>query len=155
MAAPSPTTRTPPTGQPMRDGYQTLITFENADSIIFWEKGVQPPGLEGGDPIDATTMHNETWRTFGTPALITLTPSSTRVAYDPAVFDTIVSIINVETTITITFPDGSTLAFFGRLQNFEPDELVEGSQPEASVTIAATNWDTGDNTEAAPLYTAS
>lgn len=154
MAAPTPTARVTPTGQPMRDGYSSFITFATDSNVTFWEKGVQPPGLDGGDSIEASTMHNSAWRTFGTPALITLTDATSRVAYDAGVFDEIVALVNVETTITITFPDGSTLAFYGRLKIFAPDEMVEGTQPEAAVTITSTNWDPVNDTEEEPVYTA-
>ena len=156
FAAPTPTTRVTPTGQPMRDGFGTwgtLITFASDANVTFWEKGVQPPGIDGGDNIEASTMHNVNWRTFGVPGLKTLTDGSTRVAYDPSVFDEIVALINVEDTITVTFPNGDTLAFYGRLRSFEPDELVEGSQPEATANFAPTNWDATNNVEAAPVFT--
>jgi len=154
MAAPATTTRVTPTGEPMRDGYQALIAFASDSNVTFWEKGVQPPGIDGGEPIEASTMHNTNWRTFGTPGLKTLTPSTSRVAYDPAVIPEIVALINVEGAITVHFPNGGTLDFYGRLQSFEPDELVEGQQPEATITIAPTNWDPSNNVEEAPVYTA-
>lgn len=152
MAAPTPTARPTPTGQPMRDGYQTLVAFEANPNVLFWEKGIKPPGIDGGENIEASTMHNTLWHTFGIPSLQTLTDSEIRVAYDPQLFSDILSLVNVETVITVHFPDNSTYAFYGRLKSFEPDELVSGTQPEATVTVAATNWDPSANTEEAPVY---
>lgn len=151
MAAPTPTARQTPVGQPLRKGYQSLITFAEKPAVVFWEKGVTPPGMSGGDAIDSTTMHNGTYRTMGAAALVTLTDMSTRVAYNHDIYDEIVSLINVETTVTVLFATGYNLAFYGFLREFAPDEMVEDSQPEASITITPTNWDPVNFTEEAPV----
>lgn len=153
MAAPVPTTRVEPAGIKLKDGYQTLITFALDPNIEFWEKTVQPPGMDGGDAIEQTTMHNDRWRTMAPRSLVTLTESNTKVAYDPQVYVSILAILNVETTVTVRFPDGSTLAYFGFLRSFEPDELVEGTQPEATVNITPTNFDPVEKVEAGPVLT--
>ncbi len=142
MAAPTPTARGTPAGIPLPDRHSTLITFATNDVIKFWEKSVTPPGIDGGDAVETHTMHNTVWRTMASRTLQTMTEASASVAYDPATYDEIIALINVETTITVTFADGSTLAFFGYLRTFEPDECVEGTQPTATITIQPTNRDT-------------
>jgi hypothetical protein len=122
--------------------------------INFWEKSVTPPGLDGGDPVETSTMHNVRWRSMHPRALITMTPFQMTAAYDPEVYDSILDLINVQTTVTVHFPDGSSLAFFGYLQKFEPGELVEGSQPEATITVVPTNRDPVTCDEEDPVYTA-
>lgn len=154
MAAPSPTTRATPSGRKLDDGYQALITFAADTDVSFWEKTVQPPGIDGGDAIETTTMHNSTYRTMAARALKTLTQSALTVAYDPKVYPQIVALCNVETTITVKFSDGSTLAFYGYLRTFEPDSMEEGSQPEATINISPTNVDPSSGAEAGPVYTA-
>lgn len=147
MAAPVALERAVPGGFAMPDGYQSLITFgktgEGHDNIKFFEKSVQPPGIDGGDPIDTTTMHNSTWRTFAARSLKTLTDLTVTAAYDPAVLDTaeLQAVANLETTVTVTFSDGSTIAFFGYLRSFEPTEMAEGEQPEGTLTVTPTNRD--------------
>lgn len=153
MAAPSPSARIDPVGIKLDDGYRCLIALAADLDVSFWEKTVQPPGVDGGDSIEQTTMHNDDWRTMSARALKTLTESSATVAYDPNVYNNILALINVETTVTIHFPDGSTLAFYGYLQKFEPSELQEGEQPEASITIVPTNFDPAAKVEAAPVLT--
>lgn len=157
MAAPSPTARATPEGLKLDDGFSTLVTIGatvGADTDIkLWEKTVTPPGVDGGDAIETTTMHNTTWRTMTPRSLVTLTEMTFNAAYDPDVYDEVVAMINVETTITVTFPDGSTLAFFGFLKSFDPGECAEGTQPEATVTIVPTNFDSANDVEAAPLMT--
>ena len=148
MGTPTTTARSTPQGIRLDDGFSTLIAFAADPDVSFWEQTVQPPGLDGGDPIETTTMHNENLRTMSSRALKTMTPMTTTAAYDPNVYNNLNSLINVETSITVIFPDGSTLAFFGFLQKFEPQELKEGEQPLASITIVPTNIDPSDGSEA-------
>jgi len=150
MAAPTPTARATPSGIPLKDGYQTLITIASDTDISFWEKTVTPPGIEGGERVEQTTMHNTTWLTFRPQELADLTECTIVAAYDPDAYDEILAVLNVETTITVTFPDGSTLAFFGYLRTFTPSENARGSQPEATIVIGPTNWDSSNNVEAGP-----
>lgn len=153
MAAPTPTARQNPAGIKLDDGFSTVITFAADPDVSFWEKTVTPPGIDGGDAIETSTMHNDVWRTMAPRQLKTLTESSSTVAYDPNVFNNILSLINVRTTVTVTFPDGSTLAFYGYLRSFEPNEMSEGEQPEATVNITPTNFDHVNKVEASPVLT--
>lgn len=153
MAAPTASVRGTPAGIPLLDGYQTLISFLGYLTLKFWEKTVTPPGLDGGDAIETTTMHNTTWRTMWFRSLITLTDVETTVAYDPASYESteIQGIINTNLEITVEFSDDSTLAFWGALRLFEPQETQRGEQPEANITITPSNWDSTNNVEAGPV----
>lgn len=154
MAAPADTTRGTPTGLRLDDGYSTKLAFARDPTICFWEKTVKPPGVDGGDAIDTTTMHNTTYRTMAARALITLTESSLTVAYDPNVYNTIITnLLNQEGAITVHFPDGSKLSFFGYLRTFEPNDCAEGEQPTATINITPTNYDPVNGVEAAPVLT--
>lgn len=150
MAVPDHVTRVDPTesGIKLPDGYQTTIAFQHDAGIELWEKTVQPPGLDGGDPIDQTTMFNLVFRTTAPRSLITLTEASKVCAYDPDVYDQIQAILNLNGGVTVTFPDGSQLSFWGYLRLFEPQSMEEGSQPEANVTITPTNFDPINKVEA-------
>lgn len=141
MAAPAPAARVDPVGIKLDDGYRSLITIAADTNVSFWEMSVQPPGLDGGDKIDNTTMHNDVLRTFAPRQLITMTPGKVVAAYDPSVYSQLAVLINVKTTITIHFPDGSTLAFYGFVKSVETNELVEGTFPQMTVTIEPTNAD--------------
>lgn len=154
MAAPTPAARVTPVGIPMKDGYRTVVTIGFDTDISLWEVGVTPPGLDGGDAIDQTTMHNNQFRVMLSRALITLTEMQFTCAWDPAVYSQVQSALNVNTTITVTFHDLSTVAFYGFLRVFQPDQLVEGTQPRATVTIQPSNWDPVNKVEAGPLVTA-
>lgn len=150
MAAPTPTTRVAPAGKYLPDGFKSLITPSRDTNIEFWEKTVQPPGIDGGDPIDTTTMHNSLWRTMRARQLKTLTQLQIKVAYDPVLYTSILNLVNQEDTYTIRFGDGSTIAFYAFLKSFEPGELAEGQFPEATITIVPTNWDPVNDVEAGP-----
>lgn len=137
------------------DGHQTLVTFAADPTVLFYEKTVTPPGVDGGGEIDITLMQNSTWRTRSPKSLITLSEASMTVAYDPATYDEIIALVNVITWITVTFPDGSNLGFYGWLDKFEPGELVEGEQPTADITIMPSNQGGVAGAEAAPQYVGS
>ncbi len=155
MTAPTNTPRMAPVGVRLTDGFSTTIAFAADDNVSFWEATVQAPGLDGGDPIETTTMHNTTWRQMNARSLITLMPITVTAAYDPFVYDQIIALINVEGAVSIAFPDGDTLDFFGFLQTFEPDALEEGTMPEASLTITPTNTDPVTGDEETPVLTAT
>jgi len=146
----------------MTDGYQTTITFTSGErdsgviiTDIMEEKEVTPPGISGGGSTDATTMRNTTWRTVNPKSLKTLTPFTLVIAYDAALFDQMVNMINDNQEMTITFPDGSTLVFWAYIDEFTPAANVEGEQPTATISIIPTNQDAdNNNAEIAPVYTA-
>lgn len=150
MAAPIATARQTPAGRRLLDGFSTKITFSRDPALSLWEVTVKPPGIDGGESINTSTMHNVTWETKAARQLKTLTDSTFKAAYDPAVITDLVDMINVYQTITIRYPDGSTEAFYGFLQKFEPDENQEGTMPTASCTIVATNYDYSNAAEAGP-----
>lgn len=142
MAAPTPTARGTPAGIALREGFHAKITFAANTTISFWEKTVDPPGLDGGAPIDQTTQFNTLYRTRWPRTLIDVTPITLPdAAYDPNVISQLASLINVNTVITVSFQDTSTVCFYGYLQSFKPNPQREGEQPTCSITIVPTNMD--------------
>lgn len=141
MAAPVATPRGTPTGIMLKDGFSTKVTFASNPTIEFWEKKVTPPGLDGGAAVEQTTMHNVTYRTMAPRTLKTMTEMTLVASYDPSLYTSILALINKRTTVTVTFPDGSTVAFFGFLMHFKPASNEEGKQPEAEIAIMPTNAD--------------
>ena len=145
------------------DGFQTTIAFNSSllssATVVLTdemeEKEVTPPGIAGGGANDASTMRNTLWRTMSPKSLRTLTPCTLTVAYDPELYQEMEAMINDNQQITITFPDDSTLVFWGWIDEFTPNASVEGEQPTATITIIPSNQD-GDNSNAeiAPDYSA-
>ena len=137
----------------MDDGFATLITFALDTAVQFWEKEVTPPGIAGGGAIETTTMLNTTWRTMHPKSLQTLSEVSLVVAWDTALYEEIITMINSIQLITITFPDGSKIAFQGWIDEFTPNAQTEGEQPTANIVIQPSNQ-TAELVETAPVYTA-
>lgn len=138
----------------MDDGYRTIVTFDGA-AIEVWEKTVTPPGMDGGGGIPTTTMRNNFLRTKDPKQLVDFTDLVFTAAYDPIVYATVIAVaIQINQLITVTFPDGSTVVFWGFLDKFIPGENSEGNQPIATVTVVITNHDNDDN-EVIPVYTAA
>lgn len=155
MTAPSPSARVAPDGIDLKSGYGAKYTFAADTDVSLWEVEVTPPGFDGGEPIDTTTHHNATYVTKAPQSLIEVTDGAMRCGYDPAVYDQIIALINVETTITCTFPDGSTDAAYGYLRSFKPSSLAArgNKYPDAEVVIVITNYDNTAKAEAGPVLT--
>lgn len=151
---PTPSNRlTPVGGVAQREGFHAHITMANNASIAFFEKDVQPVGFEGGEPIDQTTQFNVTVRTAFPRVLYSLDPIVCNVAYSPNALGQIMSVINQNTVITVTFQDGGTICFYGWLRSFKPGPLAEGQQPMAVATFHPSNLD-GNFAEQVPVETA-
>ncbi len=155
MSAPVASTRLAPDGDMLEDGFSSKIVFATDRDIALWEITTKPPGVDGGDPIDLTNMHNTEWRTMAAKRLKTLTAGSIKFAYDPTLFKALKNLINVETTITQLFSDGSTIAYFGYLKSAEFDDLQEGVLPQGTATIIPTNREPSTGIEYGPTVTAT
>jgi hypothetical protein len=136
------------------DGFSTIITFSSAPSVKFYEKEVTPPGVSGGGANDTTTMRNTTWRTMAPKKLKTLSEAGASVAWDPAAYNDVLAMIQVNQQITVTFSDGSTIQFWGWLDEFTPGSHQEGQQPTATLKVIPSNQNTS-LVEAAPVISLS
>lgn len=136
------------------DGFSTIIDFANFPSVQFWEKEVMPPGMDGGGANDTTTMRNTALRTKAPKKLKSMSDGNFTAAYDPEVYDSVWDMINVNQLITITFADGSSLAFWGWLNEFKPNAVKEGEQPTAQCVFICSNQD-DSGVETAPVYAAA
>lgn len=151
------------------DAWQTLITLTgsgdaaahnnlfSADNnlIRLFEKRITPSGMRRGGPTDTTTMRNALYRTSAPKKLRTLTPMTARVAYDPRAFGTLLGLANsgLMVTVRVTWPNGWHLEFPGWVDEFLWDEMREGEQPEATITICPsmvnpTLWNTAQTNPA-------
>lgn len=137
----------------MDDGFATFITLENIPTVHMYEKEITPPGISSGGPIDVTTMRNSTWRTFSPRQLKTLTPVSATVAYATDAIDQLFAQVGVNQQITVHYPDGSHLVFWGWMEEFAPSAFTEGEQPTATLTVQPSNHN-NNGSEVAPDYTA-
>jgi len=133
------------------DGFATFITFENIPTVKLFEKEVNPPGMTANGPIDTTTMRNTAWRTMAPKALKTMPQISATVAYATDAIEVLYGQVGVNQPIVVTFPDASTVSFWGWIEEFTPGANVEGEQPTATLTVQPSlRNDAGD--EVAPVY---
>ncbi len=134
------------------DGHGIQYEFSANPDVNLWEKEVTPPGMDGGEPNNTTTMRNRAWETLAPQKLKTLTESGATVAYAVASYSEFFDMINVNQEITITYPDGGTVQFWGYLQRFVPNAVVRGQQPTANIRVIPTNQD-NDGNEVEPVIT--
>ncbi len=133
------------------DGFATFITFENLPAIKLFEKEVNPPGMSANGPIDTTTMRNTDWRTMAPKVLLTMPQITATVAYATDAIPLLYGQVGINQPIIVTMPDGSTIHFWGWIEEFVPGANVEGEQPTATLTIQPSlRNDDGD--EVAPAY---
>lgn len=133
------------------DGFATYITFSNIPLVKLYEKEVNPPGMTANGPIDTTTMRNTAWRTMAPKALKTMPQIQATVAYATDAIEVLYGQIGVNQPIFVTFPDASTVSFWGWIEEFTPGANVEGEQPTATLTVQPSLRDAG-GAEVAPAY---
>lgn len=148
MAAPSVTVRGVPAGIQIPDGYQSLFAFNRKPTLGFWEKQVKPPGIDGGEPIDNTTMLNTVWHVMRARKLKKRESIVLQAAFDPSAITDYINLVNVEDAGTVIFPDGTTETYWCYLQKIEFGELKIGEMPELTATIVVTNYDPTAHVEA-------
>lgn len=134
------------------DGLGASFAFSLDASVRMWEKTIKPPGMDSGGPNDTSTLRNTTWRTMAPKGLVTMTPLTATVAYDPFFLGEVLAMLGRNQQITVTFPDASTWAIWGWIDKFEPNEMAEGAQPTAQLTFQPSNQNTS-LAETAPVYT--
>jgi len=146
-----------PSGGIMEEGFSTTITYADDADVQMQVVTLTPPPLSGQGAIEITTMENTAWETMYPKKLKSLQPMSLTVAYDPAVFDEIVTMLNANQLITITFPDGATWQFWGFIDEFTPGAQEKGERPTADMTIIPTLVDDSSEpfVETAPVFTAA
>lgn len=150
MTAPAATTRQDPSGIKFKNGYRSLITFENDPDIGLWEITVQFPGLDNGEGIDTTTQHNDRVRTKASRALVEVTDGQFTCAYDSNIFVLALAQCGIEQEITFRAPDGTTEAVYGYLKSLSRDAMAEGEMPTATGIIVVTNEDPVSRAEEDP-----
>lgn len=136
------------------DGFPTTIEFSASPGVmgvLLWEKNVTPIGLSGGGANDTSTMRNTRMRTKNPKSLLDVSDMSVTMAYDPECYQELLDMIQLNQLITIWWPDGSFLYFWGWIDEFQPNEVSEGEQPDADVTIIASNQ-RNDKVEVQPHY---
>lgn len=146
------TVRGAPSGKKIKDGHRTTLAFALDPDVSFWEKTGKPPGVDGGDAVEQTTMHNDALQTFAPQKLKRMTEVTGKAAVDAKVIPQLIALCNVEGSITAHLPAADSVDFFGFLKSFDFDEFERGKQPEGTYTIVVTNVDPETGAETLPVY---
>lgn len=154
MAAPQLAVRAIPLAIRLDVGYQSLVVFNSIPNLAIFEKTVQPPSVNGGDPIQTSTMLNEFCETKAPQRLVGDDDGIVVAAYDPAVLSTLRQITNVPDSVTFAYPDGSAEVYWAYLKSAVKSPMQKDQQPEMTLTIVVTNWDPVNCVEACPVYVA-
>jgi hypothetical protein len=123
----------------LANGFRSLISFALRPNLFVREKEIQPPEIDGGGPIDTTTMRNLAWRTKAAKSLKDLGEIVLQVQFDPFVYSQLSVDINTPQTMTVTFPDGAFIQFVAYINKFTPPSMKEGEFPLAELRIVPTN----------------
>jgi hypothetical protein len=134
----------------LRDGFKTLVSF-SLNPAYYAEIEVGLPGVDKGGMIPQDSMRNTLWRTKIGKALRDLTEFTVTISWDPYIY-ALTSTVLGNQLVTITFPDGSTLAFWADVNKFQPGPNKEGERPTATLTIIPTNLNSSC-VETGPVFT--
>lgn len=154
----------------LHDGHNTRISIalqpgafgaDGVAAVVFIEKEVTPPALDGGGEINITAMRNIEFRTKSPKYLLSLGNLNAKVRYDAIAYavGNIRGVMNTNTSITLSFPGlgnlGVTdpvrvLTFQGWLNKFAPESLKEGEDPLADIEIIPSNVATATYLESVP-----
>ena len=144
----------------MEDGFSTTIAFSGLVEATFCAKTVTPPALIMGGANDVSCMSNTQYRTTASKKLIALGDVTAVGYYNASLYNSFISVLGLNQSITVQFPPvagettGGSLQFFGFLDSFTPGASEEGGAPEATIVLVITNRDPADGTESAPVFTA-
>jgi hypothetical protein len=138
----------------MDDGFPTTLTLSLNPTVKFWEKEITPPSLQGGGANRTTTMRNTRVHTKAPRKLLDVGDVAMVCAYDPAIYDEALDMLQVNQLAWITWPDGSALKIWGWLDEWTPSALTtEGEQPESDLVFIVSNQDDNGD-EVLPEYDA-
>jgi hypothetical protein len=151
-AAPAHTTRQTMPGKYVKDGHNTRVAFALKANVNFEEVKLKPLGITTGEEINATGLLATFWRTKRPPDLKELTNIEGTCKYDPDVWTDILALAGIEGSITMWWPDNTSVDFYGFLKQFVPDENADKELPTAKFVIVPTNFDPVNAIEVGPVF---
>jgi len=139
----------------LQEGHGSTLSFASFASLFLKidPESATPPGVDGGDKIDTTTLSNTNVKTGAPPDLKEITAGSATCSYDPEMLTEAMSAVNVNNLITYTFNNGDSWSFWGYLKSFTPGENATGEKPTADIEIEVTNVNDSD-VETVPVFAA-
>lgn len=146
----------------LADGFSatTPTTLSLGDSGFVCEIEVTPPALDGGDMIPQDCMRSGVIGIALPRSRMRFMPITAVVSWDPQVYGVNLGVvaggqlvtINRNQLLTLTFPNGRRLNFYGAVTKFEPGVLKEGERPTATMTVGFTNINPANGLVYAPQW---
>lgn len=155
MAAPSVVTRGTPAGAALKSGFRSKFGVAALTTFALWEFEITPGAWEGGEPIPFSSFFNTKYHTKRPQTLIEIGPYTITGKYEPNIFgpSMLPSLINVETTGTLLWPDLGTVSCYGWMRSCSfSNALKEGQLPQATIVFEVSNWDVVNHVEAGPSF---
>jgi hypothetical protein len=142
------TDRVDPVGTPFDEGYQSLLTFSLDPDLSFWETVVGAPGIDGGDPVPTTTMHNTMFHTVSPRKLKRMTPFQVQGKFSSGTPEQVNALINArDGWVTVKWPDETQFSFPAYLKSWQPAQAQEGNPLEGTLEIVPTMQIAGVETD--------
>lgn len=152
MAAPVPNTRQFPTAMRLDDGHQSVIAWNSQADLAIFEKTLQVPATDNGDPIETSTMLNQEFETKAPQRLKGHDDGVVVAGFDPNARETIDDLVGLPDSISWWYPEGTGYVHWGYARRAEFSPLTKGEMPEVTISIVQTNWDPYNCAEAGPVY---
>lgn len=134
-------------------GTVVTITPDGGTDFVMEYITITPPGWDGGDAIDTTTLSNITYKTKMAAKLIDIGNMSFTAELDPTKIHA--APINSPATIEVDIPEVGVWTFRGHLKSITPNELTVGERATCSGEIIITNTLADGATESAPTWAPS
>lgn len=134
----------------LMDGFPTIIGF-SLGSYHLYERTLDPIGYSMGGAIGVETMRNEAFRTQSPKSLVSVLAAGVKTAYLPTEIPLIINDIGENQTIAIVWPTGTSVTFWGWIEEFKPETLEEGKFPLADVKIEVSNLN-NSGVETGPVW---
>jgi hypothetical protein len=128
----------------MPDKFKSYFVFSSNNSIGIFQTDVQHAGAETGEKINMTWMGNDTYRTFASPVLLTLTDPAFSAGIDANDIPAILALLGKNQAITEWYPNGASRDFYGFLSKAHDTKKKEANKPEYEFEIVITNLDNGN-----------
>lgn len=147
-------------------GPRALMVFASNPKLAIGITEFQPPGIQGGKPIDVTTQLDvievtdplNGVREMGVqvhyPATeIMITEMSFSCQYDPIVYSELPPVINCPNDYcTAYLPNGGFLLMWAFIESFIPDMFAKAKHPSAKCKVSPSNLDPATQLVQLPVY---
>lgn len=121
----------------MDDGFSTVLSFANLPDIKMYERELVLPALKGGGGKDTTNMRQLAHRSQTEDILRSVSSFTVTAAFATDAFADAKLQLGINQLISLIFPDGLQMQFYGWMEEFTPQKFVEGELALVAITVHA------------------